>query len=102
MFDMKGNVVKKRGGKFEHGTEPGKFRWPTGLALDNDRNIVIADRENYRVQILTSDLDFITAFGEQGKEPGCFGEVYAVCVDAWDRIYVGDTNGRVQVFAFGC
>jgi len=47
-FDKDGNLLNSWG---EVGTGPGQFHLPHGIALDNDENVIVCDRENDRLQI---------------------------------------------------
>jgi sugar lactone lactonase YvrE len=47
-FDRHGKLLNSWG---EVGTGPGQFHLPHGLALDNDENVIVCDRENDRLQI---------------------------------------------------
>jgi len=40
--------------------QDGVFRYPTGIAVDNNGNVYVADSWNDRIQKFTSDGDFIT------------------------------------------
>jgi len=42
------------------GTGPGQFHLPHGIALDNDENVIICDRENDRLQFFDRRGKFIT------------------------------------------
>lgn len=44
----------------EIGTGPGQFHLPHGIALDNDENIIVCDRENDRLQFFDCKGNFIT------------------------------------------
>ncbi|HEX7071264.1 MAG TPA: 6-bladed beta-propeller [Rhodothermales bacterium] len=46
-FDRQGRVLNSWG---EVGIGPGQFHLPHGIALDNDENIIVCDRENDRLQ----------------------------------------------------
>ncbi len=44
----------------EPGTGPGEFRLPHAIVLDSDDRVLVADRENSRVQVFTSSGEYIT------------------------------------------
>ncbi|MEX0786681.1 MAG: NHL repeat-containing protein, partial [Dehalococcoidia bacterium] len=92
------------------GAAIGEFSQPGGLAVDAQGNLYVVDTLQHRVQRLAPDGTW-SAFGEQGSDPGQFGnprtEEYAVDdgpwgvgVDADGFIYVADTwNHRIQKFS---
>jgi DNA-binding beta-propeller fold protein YncE len=43
----------------EPGTGPGRFHLPHGLAVDADGRVLVADRENDRIQVFTPDGGFV-------------------------------------------
>ena len=47
-FDKDGALLNSWG---DVGTGPGQFHLPHGIALDNDENVIVCDRENDRIQI---------------------------------------------------
>lgn len=49
-FDSNGNYITKFGSK---GTEPGQFRDPEHLALDNEGNVYVSDRKNNDIQVFS-------------------------------------------------
>lgn len=55
-FTAAGEFVSSFG---EPGSGPGEFLTPHGVAVDQDGKIYVADRENSRVQVFTSDGAFI-------------------------------------------
>jgi tripartite motif-containing protein 71 len=76
-----------------------KFAYPRGIALDHQENILVADSQNHRVQVVTIDGEYIGSFGTIGDDPGSFNTPYDVTVDKNGNIIVADTkNHRVQVF----
>ena len=96
LFDATGNFLFKIS---QHGSGDGQFHEPSGLATDNNGNIVVVDRYNHRVQVLTENGAFLKQFGSKGTKPGQFSFPTDVATDKAGRYYVTDNgNSRVQVF----
>lgn len=53
-FDLDGKCLGTFGSK---GEEPGQFKYPHGVAMDDQNRIVVVDSENSRLQIIRSSLD---------------------------------------------
>jgi sugar lactone lactonase YvrE len=80
-------------------TTPGDFARPSGLAVDADSNLYVADTLNNRIEIFDADGKFIRAFGKNGDGPGYFARPKGVAVDGDGHIWVADgMQDRVQVF----
>jgi len=78
------------------------LRSPSDIALDDESNVYIADRDNSRIVELTSDGVLLTNWGTFGSGDGEFDWPSGVAVDRQGYIYVADTNNnRVQKFAPG-
>lgn len=76
-----------------------KFMFPRGLALDKQDNILVADSENHRIQIVSVTGECIGVFGKIGSEPGFLDTPHDLAVDAEGNVVVADTkNHRIQVF----
>ena len=60
------SIVRLHGGLREIPKTPGEFNRPTGVAVDNDGDIYVADWLNNRVQVLTLEGRFITEFTGDG------------------------------------
>ncbi|CAM2007634.1 NHL repeat-containing protein [Acanthopleuribacter pedis] len=81
------------------GTEPGQFRYPSGLAFWQER-LYVSDTWNHRVQVLTLDGTPVTAFGSYGPERAQFDCPLdlAVAPDG-DHLWVLDSgNHAVKIF----
>ena len=83
----------------EQGSGDGDLRFPRGLTITDDGDIVIADTGNHRVQIFNQFGIFKRKFGNRGTEPGEFNEPTGVAIFPNEDIAVADKrNKRVQVF----
>jgi len=82
-----------------YGSQPGEFKYPSGIAIDHDR-IIVCDTCNHRLQVLSSiDGSFLFEFGSKGHQPGQFNLPQGVCIDNQGRIIVADwNNNRLQSF----
>src|SRR5215469_4864463 len=63
VFDKNGKFLRSFGSA---GTGPGEFRTPHALAWDSQGRLIVADRHNHRIQILTKDGMFIREFDDFG------------------------------------
>ncbi|HNP23327.1 MAG TPA: peptidyl-alpha-hydroxyglycine alpha-amidating lyase family protein [Panacibacter sp.] len=60
----------------KEGSGPGEFNIPHGITLDENENVVVADRENRRVQLFDSTGKFLREYAAAG-----FGNMYSVTFD---------------------
>ncbi|MGA8149907.1 MAG: SMP-30/gluconolactonase/LRE family protein [Terriglobales bacterium] len=87
------------GGHHHELTTPGDFARPTGMAVDRDGNLYVADTLNDRIEIFDGDGQFISTFGKAGDGPGYFSRPKGVAIDSDGHIWVVDgMQDRVQVF----
>ncbi|GAB3135896.1 NHL repeat-containing protein [Amycolatopsis stemonae] len=70
------------------GSGPGRFRAPSGVAVDARGRIWVADTGNDRVQAFTHDGYLVRVIAGRLKAPE------AVAVDAAGNVYVADTGNR--------
>jgi DNA-binding beta-propeller fold protein YncE len=82
VFDRTGKFLRTIG---RTGTGPGEFRTPHALEFDSRGRLIVADRHNHRIQILTRDGTFIGEYGEFGRTSG-------LAVDGNDVIYTADSE----------
>jgi len=84
----------------QEGAEDGEFSSPTGLTLDKDGNMYVADTDNHSIQKFSKDGKFIARWGsEPSSQEGCFYYPRGLAVGPDDVIYIADSgNNRVQKF----
>ena len=82
LFDRRGLLLHEWGAK---GNGEGQFSNPHGLAFGAGGDVLVADRENSRIQI----FDGNGAFKRQWLGAKATGRVFAVAVDGSQAIYVG-------------
>ena len=77
-----------------------QFSVPRGIAVNTANNkVYVADCQNYRIQVLNSDLTFSSTFGKYGDGKGRFFCPCAVTCDNAGNVYVADcANHHIQVF----
>lgn len=82
------------------GSEPLEFKSPRGVAFNpTNGHIVVVEKENHRVQILTSDGTSKAVFGNKGAAIGQFHSPTDVAVNSEGVIFVTDSiNQRIQYF----
>jgi len=80
-------------------TSPGDFSKPTGVAVDAEGNLFVADTMNNRIEIFDADGQFISTFGKAGDGPGYFARPKGVAIDSDGHVWIADgVQDRVQVF----
>jgi sugar lactone lactonase YvrE len=84
VFDKTGKFLRSIG---KAGMGPGEFRTPHAVEFDSQGRLIVADRHNHRVQILTKDGKFIAEYPE-------FGRVSGLTIDANDTIYTADSESE--------
>ncbi len=84
----------------QEGVDDGEFSSPTGIALDNDGNIYVADTDNHSIQKFDKDGKFIARWGgEPSQEEGLFYYPRGLAIGPDGEVYVSDSgNNRVQKF----
>jgi DNA-binding beta-propeller fold protein YncE len=95
------NFIRQIGipGKKHTLTEPGAFAVPTNVALDEDKNLYVADTYNNRIEVFDADGNFIRAFGKAGDRPGTFMRPKGIAIDVDGHVWVADgMQDRVQCF----
>ncbi len=82
----------------ERGTEPGQFQYPTGLAVDPEGILYVADSYSHRLQRITPDGG-VSVIGSRGGGRAQFLSPQGVATDSDGAFYVVEQgNCRVQKF----
>ncbi len=85
------------GGK---GAGKGEFDSPTGIAVDANGNVLVADTNNGRIEKFSPTGTFLSIMGTRGSGQGQLGAPNGIAVDRTGNIYVADaSNHRVQKLA---
>ena len=86
VFDKSGTFLRTIG---KTGTGPGEFRTPHALVFDSQGRLIVADRHNHRIQILTKAGKYISEYRE-------FSRVSGLTIDKNDTIYAADSESDAQ------
>jgi DNA-binding beta-propeller fold protein YncE len=86
-----------QGGK---GTDKGQFDSPTGIGVDGNGNVLVADTGNGRIEKFSPRGAFLSIVGTKGTGHGQLGEPNGIAIDRAGNIYVAEAgNHRVQKLA---
>ena len=100
-FDPNGKFIKMWGtpGQTDINGQGGIFWGPRGVAVDKGGRVYVTDTGNKRIEVFSSDGEFITQFGGAGVQPGQLDEPVGIAVDPTSgNLVVNDTwNQRIQV-----
>jgi len=82
------------------GAGKGEFDSPTGIAVDANGNILVADTNNGRIEKFSPTGTFLSTIGIKGTGYGLLGAPNGIAIDRAGNIYVADAgNHRVQKLA---
>jgi len=82
------------------GSGNSEFDSPTGVAVDGNGNVYVAEYYNHRIQKFDAGGAYVGQWGSGGSGNGQFFYPYGVAVDGAGNVYVADSgNDRIQKFA---
>jgi sugar lactone lactonase YvrE len=76
------------------GVDPGEFQVPHNVVIDENEDVYVTDRENYRLQV----------FDNQGNLKTIWQNIYrpqALCMDREGTIYIGEQLMENELFDYG-
>ena len=79
--------VEKTWGSAEPGTGPGEFRLPHAIAVDPDDRVLVADRENSRIQLFAPDGSYLAQWTHVTRPDDLF-------IDPDGLLYVAELGER--------
>ena len=74
------------------GTGKGELASPTGIAVDGNGNILVADTSNGRIEKFSPSGTFVSTIGSKGSGHGQLGEPNGITIDRAGNIYVADAS----------
>jgi DNA-binding beta-propeller fold protein YncE len=96
VFNLDGKYLKEWG---SFGDADGQFQRPSGITMDADGNLYVADAVNHRIQKFDSDGKFLAKWGEEGREPGQLRYPYDIAIGPDGKLYVAEFNNhRISIF----
>ena len=87
VFDKSGKFLRTIG---KTGMGPGEFRTPHAIEFDSQGRLIVADRHNHRIQILTKEGKFVAEYADFGRSSG-------LAIDKYDVIYTADSESTERV-----
>ena len=87
VFDKNGKFLRTIG---KAGTGPAEFRTPHALEFDSRGRLIVADRHNHRIQILTKQGQFVSEYDDFGRTSG-------LALDGNDVMYTADSESTERV-----
>jgi tripartite motif-containing protein 2/3/tripartite motif-containing protein 71 len=96
IFSPTGEKLRSFGSR---GSGYGQFNSTRGVAVDDDGNILVADKDNHRIQKFAPDGRFILSVGKEGSNPLKFSQPMSVAIHPLNkRVYIADYgNHRIQI-----
>ena len=96
MYDIDSEYFGIYGG---YGEGLGEFRWPTGMASDQNGNVYVSDELNNRINVFSHEGDPIKYWGDPGSSEGELNGPSGIAFDSDENLFVADhMNNRIQKF----
>ena len=86
-FSLEGEIILSWG---EHGDGLGQFDTPHDVWVHKDGRVFVTDRENNRIQIFTSDGEYLDHWTD-------FNRPCSVFIDPEDKVYVAELSSRMSI-----
>ena len=83
----------------QNGSSVGMFDCPWGIAVNEKNEIVVADRNNNRIQVFSSNGTHLRSFSRKGYQQGELNWPTGIAIHNDNIIVVDNVNHRVQLFS---
>ena len=87
MYDIDSEYFGIYGG---YGEGLGEFRWPTGMASDENGNVYVSDELNNRINVFSHEGDPIKYWGDPGSSEGELNGPSGIAFDSDENLFVAD------------
>ena len=77
------------------GSDKGQFDRPTGIAVEANGNVLVADTNNARLEKFSSDGSYLSSMGIKGIGYGQLGAPNGIAIDRAGNVYVADASKHV-------
>ena len=77
------------------GSDRGQFDGPTGIAVDANGNVLVADTNNGRIEKFSTTGGFLSSMGIKGTGYGQLGAPNGIAIDRVGNIYVADASKHI-------
>ncbi len=95
-----GTDGRRKGNVGRVGIGAGEFYYPTYAAVDRSGNLYVTDFLNFRIQVFSPDLQWLTSIGSQGDSFDTLDKPKGVAVDSGGHVYIVDAaQNMVKVFS---
>ena len=85
-----------------YGEAEGQLIWPSGIALDTQGNVFVADQWLNRISIFGRDGEFLDSWGQTGSGDGELDRPAGIVIRDEGTLFLTDSrNHRIQVFSLG-
>jgi streptogramin lyase len=82
-----------------YGSGNGQFSHPSGVTLDPEGDLWVADQGNDRIQKFNEAGEYVSQIGSSGSGNGQFASPKAIAIDAEGNLWVADSgHGRLEQF----
>jgi DNA-binding beta-propeller fold protein YncE len=83
------------------GTDEGQFHSPTGMCVDGNGNILVADTGNGRVEKFSPTGTFLSIIGAKGSGRGQLADPNGIAIDRSGNIYVAEIGSNSRILKLG-
>lgn len=81
------------------GIGDGQFRWPSGIAVNDQNRVFVTDEYLNRVSVFNESGEFLKHWGSEGEMEGMLNGPSGIVFDRDNNVFIADSrNHRIQKF----